>query len=122
MEQMTKSRFSISVIELIRSIPAGKVATYGGIARMAGSPRAARQVVRLLHSCSRKEKLPWHRVVNREGRISLKSFQGHDEQKQLLELEGVEFDHAGNIDLERFMWCPGPDFREEEEGEFRTMK
>ena len=96
--------FTIKVIELIREIPKGRVATYGFIAALAGNPRAARQVARVLHSCSRKEVLPWHRVVNREGRISLKLFQGYEIQKQLLEDEGVLFDQKGRIDLNIFLW------------------
>ncbi|WP_147820787.1 MGMT family protein [Salidesulfovibrio onnuriiensis] len=103
---MTQNPFSRKVIALIRAIPAGRVASYGGIARLAGSPRAARQVVRLLHSSSRKECLPWHRVVNREGRIGLKDFEGYSEQKRRLELEGVEFGPHGRIYMERFEWRP----------------
>ncbi len=103
---MSKNPFTISTIECIRSIPKGKVATYGGIARMAGNPRAARQVSRVLHTFSRKEGLPWHRVINWEGRISLASFQGGDDQRQLLEGEGVVFDDHGRVDLKLFQWLP----------------
>jgi methylated-DNA-protein-cysteine methyltransferase-like protein len=101
---MTRQEFSNTVIELIRAIPEGFVSTYGGIAFMAGSPQAARQVARILHSCSGKEQLPWHRVVNREGRISLKPMQGYEEQRMLLEDEGVEFDAKGRIDLNVYLW------------------
>ena len=101
---MSRQVFTIQVIELIRSIPKGYVSTYGDIAWMAGSPQAARQVARILHTCSRTEKLPWHRVVNREGRISLKPFQGYEEQKMLLEDEGIEFDVTGKIDLDQYQW------------------
>lgn len=73
---------------------------------MAGSTRAARQVVRILHTYSDKEGLPWHRVVNREGRIALKPGQGYEEQRRLLELEGIELDHRDRIDLGRFLWRP----------------
>ncbi len=100
---MARQIFTTQVIELIRLIPEGKVTTYGAIAAMAGNARAARQVARILHSFSAKEDLPWHRVVNREGRISLKPFQGYDLQKQLLEDEGIEFDAAGRIDFEFFL-------------------
>jgi len=103
---MTVSPFTRRVIELIAAIPRGKVATYGGIAAMAGSPRAARQVVRVLHSSSRKEGLPWHRVINREGRISLPDMRGGDEQRELLEAEGVVFSPDGRIDLDRHLWRP----------------
>lgn len=103
---MTRHAFTDRVIQTVRDIPAGKVATYGQIARLAGSPRAARQVARILHACSAKEGLPWHRVVNREGRIALKPFQGFEEQRRLLEREGIRLDSSGAIDLRRFLWLP----------------
>lgn len=103
---MPKSPFTIATIDCIRSIPKGKVATYGSIARMAGNARAARQVVRVLHTYSRSDGLPWHRVVNREGRIALASHQGAGTQRRILEEEGVVFDNRDRIDLERFLWCP----------------
>jgi methylated-DNA-protein-cysteine methyltransferase-like protein len=101
---MPRQPFTTRIIDLVRSIPEGRVATYGGLAAAAGSPRAARQVARILHSCSRSERLPWHRVVNREGRIALKPFAGYEEQKMLLEAEGMEFDLADRIDLATFLW------------------
>lgn len=103
---MTRHAFTTRVVEAIRSIPAGRVATYGQIAGLAGNRRAARQVVRILHTQTRAEELSWHRVVNREGRIALGTAQGGAEQRRLLEGEGVEFDRAGRIDLERFLWIP----------------
>ncbi|BDQ36379.1 hypothetical protein SYK_07390 [Pseudodesulfovibrio nedwellii] len=71
---------------------------------MAGNRRAARQIARILHSCSRKEKLPWHRVINREGRISLARQQGYDDQKELLINEGIIFDPSDKINLDHFLW------------------
>ena len=103
---MAKTPFSRRVIGLIRSIPAGWVATYGQIADMAGNPRAARQVVRLLHSSSRSERLPWHRLINGRGTISLPPGRGYEEQKAFLEAEGVAVDDADRIDLGRFRWTP----------------
>ena len=91
---------------VIKKIPKGRVATYGQIAACAGNPRAARQVVRVLHSSSQKDKLPWHRVINREGRISLKPNQGYEIQKALLLKEGITFDKNDRIDLGRFLWQP----------------
>jgi methylated-DNA-protein-cysteine methyltransferase-like protein len=90
--------------ELIRQIPRGMVATYGQIAAMAGNPLAARQVVRILHSSSKKDRLPWHRVINSKGRISLEPGFGYEEQKSLLLKEGVRFDESDKINLERFLW------------------
>ncbi len=106
---MARQQFTDRVIEIIRAIPTGKVTTYGRVAELAGNVRAARQVSRILHSCSSKEDLPWHRVINKSGRISLKIFKGYEEQKMLLENEGIEFDSKGNIDLECFLWAPFDD-------------
>jgi methylated-DNA-protein-cysteine methyltransferase related protein len=100
--------FTARVIAIIQAIPEGKVMTYGGVARAAGSPRAARQVVRILHSMSRKYKLPWHRVVNAKGRIALDDESGSLQKLYLLG-EGVHFEDNGGIDLERFQFHPQPD-------------
>ena len=96
--------FTQRVKEVIRKIPRGKVATYGQIAAYAGSPRAVRQVVWILNSSSRKDKLPWHRVINRSGKISLKPNQGYEIQKGLLRKEGIKFDKNDVIDFERYLW------------------
>ena len=98
--------FTEAVKSLIRKISRGKVATYGQIAALAGNPRAARQVVRILHSSSQTDNLPWHRVINSKGGISLKPGQGYELQKSLLETEGVAFGLNDLIDLERFLWVP----------------
>ena len=95
--------FSQKVKALIKEIPAGKVATYGQIATHGGNVRAARQVAWILHSSSRKDTLPWHRVVNNKGRISLPHNQGYETQKELLEKEGVVFDESDTIDFNRFL-------------------
>jgi len=94
------------VVEIIRSIPQGKVATYGQIAHYAGNPRAARQVAYILHSSSRKEHLPWHRVVNGKGAISLAHGCGYEDQRELLQKEGIVFDEKDCVDLKRFLWKP----------------
>ncbi len=98
--------FHQRIKDIIKKIPRGKVATYGQIATFAGNPRAARQVVRILYSSSKKDKLPWHRVINREGRISLKPGQGYEMQKALLTKEGIKFDISDAIDLDNFLWTP----------------
>jgi methylated-DNA-protein-cysteine methyltransferase-like protein len=99
--------FTRQVITVIKGIPTGKVMTYGQVAFMAGNPDGARQVSRILHSMSRKEKLPWHRVINRMGKISLPEGFGYEEQEFRLKREGVEFDENGRIDLKKFR-PPGP--------------
>lgn len=100
------SRFTEAVKNLINSIPRGKVCTYGIIAAATGNPRAARQVAWILHSSSKKEGLPWHRVVNREGKISLKPYQGYELQKHLLEAEGIVFGLNERIAFDLFLWLP----------------
>jgi len=94
--------FTISVIGILRSIPEGKVMTYGQVARAAGSPRAARQVVRVLHTLSGKYDLPWHRVVNKSGEIALQEEFSRSIQQSLLEAEGVEFDGEGRVRLDEY--------------------
>ncbi|MCK4225040.1 MAG: MGMT family protein [candidate division Zixibacteria bacterium] len=98
--------FSQSVKNIVKKIPPGRVATYGQIAAYAGNPRAARQVVWILHSSSRKDRLPWHRVINREGRISLEPNHGYEIQKELLRKEGIKFDKNDAIDFDRYLWSP----------------
>ena len=100
--------FSKKAIAAIKKIPPGKVATYGQIAAMAGNPQAARQVVWILNSSWRKEKLPWHRIINSRGSISLKPGSGFEIQKTLLSKEGVIIDKRGFIDLDRYQWRPTP--------------
>ncbi len=94
------------IIRLIKAIPRGKVATYGQIAFLTGLYPSVRRVVWILHSCSKKEGLPWHRVVNRRGAISLKRGAGYEKQKEMLKREGIVFDERNRIDLERFLWEP----------------
>ena len=97
--------FSLRVIELIAAVPRGKVSSYGRIAAMAGSPRGARQVVRLLHSSGRKFNLPWQRIVAADGSISLPGEMG-DLQRAMLESEDVGFTDAGKVDLKAHLWTP----------------
>ncbi|WP_145047401.1 MGMT family protein [Paenibacillus xylanexedens] len=101
--------FTQNVVSIISSIPEGKVMTYGQIAAHAGSPRAARQVVRILHSMSRKERLPWHRVVNAKGEISIPDEHSRLIQETELISEGVEFKLDGTIDLVLFGYQPEPE-------------
>ncbi|WP_022663989.1 MGMT family protein [Desulfospira joergensenii] len=100
--------FTQRALKVIKAIPEGRVLTYGRTAGLAGKPGGARQVSRLLHSMSRKHDLPWHRVINSQGRISLKPSHGYELQKALLEDEGVEFSLSGRVDLSVYLWEPGP--------------
>lgn len=94
--------FTEQVIAIIQAIPEGKVMTYGQIAAWAGSPRAARQVVRILHSSSRKYNLPWHRVVNGKGEIALMDEESRFMQKMYLEQEGIELGLLDKVDLAKY--------------------
>jgi methylated-DNA-protein-cysteine methyltransferase-like protein len=98
---MSLSPLSLTILSLIRSIPKGQVATYGQIATLAGNPRAARHVARLLHSHSKLEKLPWHRVINSKGSISLPMNGTGGLQRRLLIKEGLIVDLTGAINTQR---------------------
>lgn len=80
--------------------------TYGQIARLAGSPRGARQVVRILHSMSKKHNLPWHRVINAKGEIGFTHDESFTIQKLSLQGEGVEFINVRTVDLEKHQFHP----------------
>jgi methylated-DNA-protein-cysteine methyltransferase related protein len=96
--------FTIRVVAIIKRIPPGNVLTYGLIAKFAGNPRGARQVARVLHSMSSTEGLPWHRVINTEGRIMLASDMAKDEQATLLREEDIEVSPEHRVDLGRYLW------------------
>lgn len=91
--------FTDRAVKIIKSIPPGKVMTYGQIAKFSGQPRGARQVVRILHSMSGKHQLPWHRVINAKGEIGLKNNEMYWVQKELLESEGIECTDQINLSL-----------------------
>ncbi|WP_256759301.1 MGMT family protein [Cohnella sp. WQ 127256] len=98
--------FTERVVEIIKNIPEGFVMTYGQIAECAGSPRGARQVVRILHSLSAKHNLPWHRVVNIKGEVAIQEEESRYMQKLYLENEGVEIGLDGRIDLDEYRFNP----------------
>ena len=91
------------VYAAVRRIPRGRVATYGQIARMIGSPRAARIVGYALSAAPAD--VPCHRVVNRQGGLSAAfSPSGRETHRLLLEMEGVAFREDGTVDLETCLW------------------
>jgi methylated-DNA-protein-cysteine methyltransferase-like protein len=96
------------IYEVIRRIPAGRVATYGQVAELAGLAGHARQVGYALFALRDGTNVPWHRVVNARGRLSLGKVipEGDVEQRIRLEIEGVEFGPEGRIALKRFQWQP----------------
>lgn len=92
-------------MQLIRQIPQGKVATYGQIAKLAGKPQGSRGVAWILHSSSTVHQLPWHRVLNAQGRISFEvGSHNFRQQKKRLEKEGVEISADGRLSLPKFQW------------------
>lgn len=99
--------FYEDVYHAVSAIPAGRVTTYGTIAAMIGRPMDARAVGYALRALPDDTTVPWHRVINAKGTISLKARHPHetDLQRQLLEREGVDFDAEGRVDLTRFGWA-----------------
>ena len=96
-----------SIYAVVRRIPRGRVATYGQVAELAGIPRQARQVGYALHALEWGSNVPWHRVINARGEISMRKAPGADSvQRQLLEREGVIFDAAGRVSLAGLRWRP----------------
>lgn len=93
------------IYSVVRSVPAGKVATYGQVAEVAGRC-TPRMVGYAMASVSADAGVPWHRVINSRGEISLRG-EGLDVQRALLESEGVAFDDVGRVDLSLFGWS-GP--------------
>jgi methylated-DNA-protein-cysteine methyltransferase-like protein len=104
--------FNIQVWEIVRHIPAGKVMTYGQIAALIPTPSnmtaqgyhafGPRWVGGAMASCP--EGVPWQRVINSQGRISLR--QSSAQQRELLESEGIQFNSSGKIDLEKYFYTP----------------
>ena len=94
------------IYEVIARIPKGRVATYGQIATLAGMRGRARQVGYALAATPEGVRLPWHRVINAQGRVSPRSrTKLHELQRDLLAEEGIIFD-AGRVDLTRYRWRP----------------
>ena len=105
------------VWEIVREIPPGKVSTYGriagflppihGMSEQAYSARGARIVGGAMAACP--SNVPWHRVINAQGKVSLRKGGGGVEQRTRLEDEGVEFDEKDRVDLKRYLWQGPPD-------------
>jgi methylated-DNA-protein-cysteine methyltransferase-like protein len=101
MEYSTHQR----IYDTVRRIPAGRVATYGQIASLAGLPGQARLAGYALHNLPDESDVPWHRVVNARGGISLnREYGAGNLQQSLLEAEGVSFDAHGKLDLAAYGW------------------
>lgn len=93
------TEFTKCAVEVIKSIPKGKVMTYKDVATSCGNHKASRQVARVLHSMSEKHSLPWQRVINSKGEISFKEGSQRETQISMLKSEGVKVSDKGKIDL-----------------------
>ena len=93
------------IYEVVKTIPKGKVTTYGQVALLAGNPRWARVVGYALHKNPQPGIIPCHRVVTRNGEVAKSfAFGGENAQRELLEKEGVVFESDGTIDLKKYGW------------------
>ncbi|MDR3160424.1 MAG: MGMT family protein [Spirochaetaceae bacterium] len=102
---MTES--TLRIINAIKAVPPGRVSSYRDIGFAAGLPQGARQVARILHSMSRSQNLPWHRIVRSDGTIALPPGDGRELQIALLRSEGVEVPETGRI-APHWFWAPAP--------------
>ncbi|MEH6581997.1 MAG: MGMT family protein [Halioglobus sp.] len=94
--------------QVIALIPSGSVATYGDVARHAGLPGAARRVGRALRQLPQGSTIPWHRVINAQGKISIPEESASKyTQRERLEAEGVAFRGNKSVDLKKYRWNPG---------------
>jgi len=101
------SRFEEKVVEIVSKVPFGRVVSYGQVAVYIGIPKAARQVGWILNRKGEVGNLPWWRVVNNTGRISIKGSKfSPEEQKRLLIREGVKVNNDLTLDIERYRFIP----------------
>lgn len=108
---MGRSKFTQEVLRVVREVPKGRVVSYGQVALMTGVPRGARAVGWILRQ-AQDYSLPWWRVINGSGRISIKNmFHTADEQRSLLRAEGVEVGEDFGIDIEKYRFVAGLDGR-----------
>lgn len=98
--------FTRRVLAWVCEIPPGQVATYGQIAALAGKPRNARQVGRILYGLSEQDEVPWHRVINAQGGISTYRTGAGELQHFLLTQEGITFNDQGRCPLRVYQWWP----------------
>ena len=95
------------IYAVIKRIPRGRVTTYGQVAWLAGLTSGARQVGYALYALPGGHKVPWHRVINAQGKVSVRAGSDYDElQRVLLEAEGVVFDERDRVSLDRYRWAP----------------
>ena len=107
--------FRTRVLQLVATIPEGRVMTYGQLAWVAGMPRHSRAVGDIMHGLGADTNLPWWRVINASGKISTYKVGAGELQRGLLEREGVVFDASGKCKLEVYRFVIEPDEYEENE-------
>jgi methylated-DNA-protein-cysteine methyltransferase related protein len=95
-----------AIYQVVRQIPRGKVATYGQVADLAQLYGKARLVGYALYRVDLDSDIPWHRVINAKGEISYSHFRhgGDEQQRSLLEEEGIKFTAEGKINLKEYLW------------------
>jgi methylated-DNA-protein-cysteine methyltransferase-like protein len=105
MPEPTDHDYRERVFRIVRSIPRGRVMTYGQIAEILGEGYTPRTVGFVMHSSN--DKTPWHRVINAQGGCSTRGLVlPHDKQQRMLEAEGVRFNERGRCQLQEFLWIP----------------
>ena len=99
------SEFQTAIYTIVRKCPRGRVISYGAVAMMAGKPRAARAVGAAMRDLPDDTTVPWWRVINSKGEVSMRDIgYGPAIQRKLLEREGIRFNAAGRIDWEKYGW------------------
>ncbi|MFK8046800.1 MAG: MGMT family protein [Halioglobus sp.] len=103
-----KNETNLLIWQVISMIPEGKVSTYGDVAKHAGLAKAARRVGMALRGLPEDTRIPWHRVINSQGRISLpEGTASYYKQRERLESEGVIFKQNNKVDFRKYRWVPG---------------
>jgi len=105
MASRSDNNYQERVFRIVRSIPRGRVMTYGQIAELLGEGYTPRTVGFVMHSSN--DKTPWHRVINAQGGCSTRGLVlPHDKQQRMLEAEGISFDKRGRCNLQEYLWIP----------------
>ncbi|MGE5264265.1 MAG: MGMT family protein [Acidobacteriota bacterium] len=105
-KKKTPNPFQERVIKIVRAVPKGRVLTYGEVSLLAGVPRGARQVGRILYRLYPTGRVPWQRVINRYGGLSTYKIGTGHLQHQLLVSEGIRFRRDGTVNLDKYRWRP----------------
>ena len=103
---MTDKEFQNHILQLLHAIPAGKSTSYGRLAALAGHPRHARMVGRIMKNLPSDGSLPWFRVATSNGQLAFpEGTEAYQRQRALLEAEGVVFKN-GKVPLKPYLWHP----------------